>query len=70
MESAYLSSLEGGDPMALVLLAHYAVILHIPRQDRFAQEKCACVVETVRCEWMLTVHRPMQQVGLRTDFYD
>ncbi|KAI4169915.1 MAG: hypothetical protein LQ346_008919 [Caloplaca aetnensis] len=74
LESSYVSALERGEPMALVIFAHYGVILHTLRQDWFVRDLGAQVVEMVHLQaddvWMPMLYWPMQQVGLRAEGLD
>jgi hypothetical protein len=69
LESPYVSSLKSNQPLALVILAHYGVVLHGLRQCWFIQGWGIRVIEVVHLnlsdEWRPLVHWPMKKVGLR-----
>jgi hypothetical protein len=69
LESSYVSSLKSNQPLALVILAHYGVVLHGLREHWFVQDFGIRMVEMVHLslteEWRSLVHWPMKQVGLK-----
>jgi hypothetical protein len=69
LEGSYVSSLQSNQPLALVILAHYGVVLHGLREHWFIQAFGARVVEVVHLnlseEWRPLVYWPMQQIGLK-----
>lgn len=71
LESSYVSSLMSKKPFALVILAHYCVILDGLREHWFVQDWGVRVIEVVHAnlseEWRSLVHWPMKQIGLRAE---
>ena len=69
LEGSYVSSLKSNQPLALVILAHYGVVLHGLREHWFVQGWGIRVIEVVHLtlseEWKPLVHWPMRQVGLK-----
>ena len=69
LESSYVSSLKDNQPLALVILAHYGIVLHGLRDSWFVQGLGTRVIEVVHLslseKWRPLVHWPMEQVGLR-----
>jgi hypothetical protein len=71
LESSYVSSLKSKQPLALVILAHYGVVLHSLREHWFLHRFGIRVIEAVHLslgeDWKPLVHWPMRQVGLRDE---
>jgi hypothetical protein len=69
LESSYVSSLKSNEPLALVILAHYGVVLHGLREHWFIEDFGIRMIEMVHLslteEWRSMVHWPMNQVGLK-----
>jgi hypothetical protein len=69
LESSYVSSLKDNQPLALVILAHYGIVLNGLRDSWFVQGLGTRVIEVVHMslseKWRPLVHWPMEQVGLR-----
>jgi hypothetical protein len=69
LESSYVSSLKDNQPLALVILAHYGIVLNGLRDSWFVQGLGIRVIEVVHLslseKWRPLVHWPMEQVGLR-----
>ena len=69
LESSYVSALKTNQPLALVILAHYGVVLHGLLEHWFVQDWGVRLIEVVYMnlgeEWKSLVHWPMEQVELR-----
>jgi hypothetical protein len=69
LESSYISSLKDNQPLALVTLAHYGIVLNGLRDSWFVRGLSIRVIEVVHLslseKWRPLVHWPMEQVGLR-----
>jgi len=69
LENSYVSSLKDNQPLALVILAHYGIVLNGLRDSWFVQGLGTRVIEVVHRslseKWRPLVHWPMEQVGLR-----
>jgi hypothetical protein len=74
LESSYVSSLKDNQPLALVILAHYGIVLNGLRDSWFVQELGTRVIEVVHLslseKWRPLVHWPMEQAGLRGELRD
>jgi hypothetical protein len=74
LEGSYVSSLKSNQPLALVILAHYGVVLHGLREHWFVQAFGVRVIEVIHLnlseEWKPLVYWPMQQVGLKREPQD
>lgn len=68
MESSYVSAVRNSEPMALVIFAHYGVILHTLRGNWFVQDLASRLIDVIHShledDWRPLVHWPMQKVGL------
>jgi hypothetical protein len=68
------SSLKDNQPLALVILAHYGVVLNGLRDSWFVQGLGTRVIEVVHLslseKWRPLVHWPLEQVGLRGEPQD
>jgi hypothetical protein len=71
MERQYMDLLKAKEPMALVLLAHFGVVLHASRESWWSGNWGCRLVKAVHDllndHWRSLIHWPMISVGLCTD---